>query len=88
MSLLMNLHKRVYTTEKAKDVIEYLEGFPRVLRGEAITAAVRFLLENMDRYISKKPADGEKRNTDGERRNTINLDGLKAIGKQFEGGKE
>ena len=77
-----------FDPEKERDVIEYLEKFPRVLRGEAITAAIKFLLENMDRYISKKPVDGEKRNTDGERRNTINLDGLKAIGKQFEGGKE
>jgi hypothetical protein len=74
--------------EKAKDVIEYLEGFPRQFRSEIIVTAIRFLLENMDRYISKKPVGGEKRNTDGERRNTINLDGLKAIGKQFEGGKE
>jgi len=69
-----------FDPEKEMDVIEYLEKFPRVLRGEGVIAAIRFLLENMDRYVSKKPVDGE-------RRNTINLGGLKAIGKQFEGGQ-
>ena len=75
--------------EKGKDILEYLDRFPKSLRGEVIVTAIRFFLENMDSYISnKKPVDGKKRNTDGERRNTINLDGLKTIGKQFEGGKE
>jgi hypothetical protein len=73
--------------EKAKDIIEYLEGFPSAFRGEVIEIAVRFLLENMERYVSKGSVSSVNKGS-GERKNTINLDGLKAIGKQFEGGKE
>jgi hypothetical protein len=42
-------------SEKDRDVINYLKGLPKVFRGEAIIAAVRFLLENMGQYISKRP---------------------------------
>jgi hypothetical protein len=45
--------------EKKGDVIEYLEGFPRILRSEGVTAAIRFLLENMDWYISKNLLKGK-----------------------------
>ena len=42
-------------SEKDRDVIKYLKGLPKVFRGEVIVAAMRFLLENMDQYISKRP---------------------------------
>jgi hypothetical protein len=77
----VNMRRRIRFSvdpEKEKDILEYLDGFPKSFRGEVIVTAIRFFLENIDRYISKKPVDGEKRNT-------INLDGLRAIGKQFEG---
>ena len=45
--------------EKEGDVIEYLEGFSRPFRGEIVVTAVRFLLENMDWYISKNLLKGK-----------------------------
>jgi hypothetical protein len=37
-----------------KDVIEYLQSIPRILRPELIVGAIRFVLQNMDLYIAKK----------------------------------
>ena len=47
--------------EKDKDVIEYLQSIPRILRPELIVGAVRFVLQNMDLYIAKKTEKIDKR---------------------------
>ena len=76
--------------EEDGDIIKYLEGFPKPLRGKIVTISLRYFLENMRDYAFSKAPDSNppKKERSEERRNTINLDGLRAIGKQFEGGKE
>jgi hypothetical protein len=57
-----------FDPEKEKDVIEYLEEIPRILRSEGVTAAIRFLLENMDSYTSNtKPGIAKRTRKDPQR---------------------